>query len=194
MAREYRPWEQIDSERADKLIGEWEGCGNPELSKSLGRIIISWSHLENTIQMFLRELIDLRADHFLATVGQLDIYQKIDAVYSITSLTSPDPRWNQHLLELRKFINGELREERNRIAHDLWLNESEISQSIRFKPTVDKKTSKPDYATVRDLSQEDLNILSAKIIACGPLVMNLRDVYFAGKREPWRRKQTEGSL
>lgn len=194
MANDYQPWENITPETVDNFIKQFDDFGGKELSMSLGRIIISWSQLEHALQSFLMELMNIRLDHFLATVGQLNIYQKIDAISSITSLTAPDPRWTKHLNELKKYINGNLREERNRLAHDLWINEPEQKQSIRFKPSVDRKTNKPTYLDARDFSKDELKVLAAKIISCFAVVHRLRDAYFPGKPKPWQQTQPEGSL
>ena len=194
MVNDYRPWENITPETIDGFVSNFDDFGGAELSISLGRIIISWSQLDNALMSFLMEIMDIRLDHFLATVGQMDIYQKIDAIASITSLTAPDPRWTKHLNELRKYIHGNLREERNRLAHDLWIIEPEQKRSIRFKPTVDKTTNKPNYLIARDFSDDELKVLAARIISCFAVVHRLRDIYFPGKPKPWQQTQPEGSL
>ncbi|MEJ5080833.1 hypothetical protein [Ochrobactrum sp. MYb379] len=188
MAESYKPWENISSDNADDFIQKFDDFGGPELAISIGRVIISWSQLEGALQSFLMELLSIRIDHFLATVGQLDIYQKIDAIASITLLDSPDPRWTKHLTELKKYIHGNLREERNRLAHDYWINEPDNKQAIRFKPTIDKKTNKPNYITSRDVSNDELRVLAARIMSCFAMVHRLRDLYFPGRPKPWQQK------
>lgn len=193
MSNKYKPWENMNPEKASELNQQVDKLGGADLPMSLGRTIIIWSQLENSIQSFLMELLDIPMDHFLATVGQLNIYQKIDAVCAITAQSCPDEEWRKYLTELRGYINGNLREDRNRLAHDLWINDAEGKQSIQFKPSVHKKTNEPNYMIARDFSNDELNVLSAKIFTCLSIVIHLRNIYFRGKPTPWQQKQPEGS-
>ncbi|WP_418459898.1 hypothetical protein ACNT8L_05875 [Brucella intermedia] len=194
MSNKYKPWENMNSEKARELIQKIDELGGTDLPMSLGRTIIVWSQLEHTIQSFLMELMNIQLDHFLATVGQLNIYQKIDAVVAITANKCPDEEWRKHITELRGYITGTLRDDRNRLAHDFWINEPENKQSIQFKPTVNKKTNTPNYLIARNFSNDELDILSAKIFSCLSIVIRLRDIYFHGKPAPWQQRQQEGSL
>lgn len=188
MGNDYRPWENVTVDNVESIIQQFDDYGGQELSQSIGRVIILWSQLDNALQSFLMEIMSIRLDHFLATSGQLDIYQKVDAILAITARTSPDERWAKHLQELKKYIHGNLREERNRLAHDLWLNEPDNKQSFRFKPSVDKATNAAKYITNRDFSNDELKILAAKVFLCFSLVMRLRNLYFPGKPAPWQQK------
>lgn len=191
MGNDYKPWENVDTQSAAKIIGEWDDLTHQELPKSIGRIIISWSQLELTIQTFLRELTDMRPDYFLASIGQLDIYQKINSLHAIAGASSPDEKWLKHLTELRNYICGTLRGERNRIAHDMWSSEKDGPHSIEFKTRFDGSMKRPNYFNHRDRSTDDLDQLCAKIVVCCGLVKRLRDIYFQGKPAPSQQTHQE---
>lgn len=193
MGKAHKPWENIDAATAAKMIEDWDNHTNTDLSKSVGRIIIAWSQLDLIIQLFLNKIMDVRIDYFLSSVGQLDVYQKINALHALSSNQAPDELWLSHMTELRNYVCGALRGERNRIAHDTWGIEKDDPHSLDFKTRFDSSLKEPQYYNQRDRSIPDLDLLCAKIIGCCNLVKKLLDAYFQNKPQPSPRTHQEVS-
>ncbi|MFS2326658.1 hypothetical protein U2P60_14780 [Brucella sp. H1_1004] len=172
-------WDELNEAEAQRALATWE-AKNPEgLATSLGNFFIAWGQLELGVQAFLREVCQsVRADHFLALGGQLDLYQKTRALVALSHVGAPTQDWREVMRDIGGIITGRLREFRNRMAHDFWINDNEEISSIEFRPDIDKKLNLAKFTKEKVRTPQEINHATWQVVSCNLQLKHLRDLYF----------------
>ena len=111
---------------------------NRKVANRLGRLCMSWSHLELDLTLLLHRLMRISDPTVNNTIlGVMGLREKIQALHTIGFKRAPSPDWYASLSKVLNMIDNELRPERNRMIHDFWITDIDGDlQRSRLNPRV----------------------------------------------------------
>jgi hypothetical protein len=130
-----------------------------QTAEALGFLTMFWGHLEGKINSIVIKLLKTRNLHY-QIVGHIGFREKLQIIKSVaftsTDYVSPTPteniEWFDKLEDIINFIDNELRPNRNRMIHDMWIGKSASDALIRFGFAPKLKRSQPRQRTLeRDI-------------------------------------------
>jgi hypothetical protein len=104
------------------LSPQFEPRALKQHAEALGYVCIQWAHLELEVDAWLANLIPLGESPINITVtSEIDFRAKLAIVKKLAYSKSHSPQWFEDVKALLSLIDNQLRTERNRMVHDLWL-------------------------------------------------------------------------
>jgi hypothetical protein len=111
---------------------------NRKVANRLGRLCMSWSHLELDLTLLLHSLMGVSDPTVNNTIlGVMGLREKIQALHTIGFKRAPSRQWYDSLSKTLTMIDNDLRPERNRMIHDFWITDIDGDlQRSRLNPRV----------------------------------------------------------
>jgi hypothetical protein len=141
-----------------------------EHAQALGHVCIGWGQLELTLNMLLSSLLFADPPGNPPTGDQVkisqcisanaDIREKIRMALAIGYLRRPDDVWFEKLKEVLDRIDNELRPERNRVIHDVWMVSISGSEHDIIRRRIQTRVKRPQ-ASQSTLETEQTTIVAA---------------------------------
>lgn len=136
-----------------------------EHARAIGYVCQSWAILELLVNRYIELLVPLpEGPEAECITVNADMRQKIQMLRGLGFIKRTSDEWYEKLRNQLNILDDELRPERNRFIHDIWLPilplEASVDQFIRrtYKMTVRKK---PPQAEM-ELTTRDEKLLSAE--------------------------------
>ena len=154
-------WEAIRHESMD------------ELAQEIGRMCLYWSELEMEVTLALDALMNIN-DRVPRNIllGAMDFRTKLQVLLPVAFNCKINDHWYSELETVINIINGELRNERNRIIHDSWFefparDNSHKTHRVRLYGKVVNKQSRTkelQLADYRPFGPKDVGLLYVRMI------------------------------
>lgn len=111
---------------------------------AIGAVCVSWSMLESQLNAFLSCLLPPEDKNtFAIFMGTCDFRTKIELTRALAHERLKDRKVFDRLDAFLNTIDMQLRPERNRFVHDMWLTTSPVPEHVNLKPRYIKTPYKP---------------------------------------------------
>jgi hypothetical protein len=115
------------------------GVSFRQTAEALGFLVMFWGWLEAEINKIVIKLLETR-NMYYEIVGHIDFREKLQIIKSVafaaTHNVIPAPtenvEWFDRLEGIVNLIDNELRPNRNRMIHDMWIGKSGSDELVRF--------------------------------------------------------------
>lgn len=148
-------------------------------AEALGHLCIVWGWLELTINAFLYELMSAD-DASAVVVLNMEFRERLRTIKALAFHRHPSSDWCKNVHKEIETIDGELRNERNRMVHDTWhANGSEALRITQFAKVKNVQAFQRtlSFGEEKTISPEDIQVLNIKIVASMGKMMHLHGVY-----------------
>lgn len=110
-------------------------------ASALGHLGMRWSELEASVDTMIAKLIPLPDDMRHAALGHIGFRERVFTLKTVGFIRKPDADWFNELEAVLNCIDNEIRNERNRFTHDIWLpsNEPHAMDKVNRAPKIKKK-------------------------------------------------------
>jgi len=138
-------------------------------AEALGWLVMAWGSLERDAGTLLLALIGTKFVYEIT--GNIDFREKLSIIKSIAFETTPSEEWFGNLDKIIIEIDQNLRPERNRMIHDLWIHHYDKTQPmVRFglTPKIRRPQARQRIQTrdILPISPEEIWALVLKIYHC----------------------------
>lgn len=100
----------------------------------IGRLCMAWADLETAIGILMVDLLEpAHVAAQMALMTNMDIRDRIATTLPLALVSKPDDRWFSVLQSCLNRINNDIRNERNRMVHDSWVQLRDRTMA-RFRP------------------------------------------------------------
>jgi len=166
----------------------------PELrdhAEAIGYVCIHWAHMELEIDGWLSCLTPLEpAPVNDIVISEIDFRAKLTIIKNLAHVRAHNRKWFKSVKVLLDHINNDLRPERNRMVHDLWLVKGYEDQPGRMTrgAKLSKEPPAGDFKLTTNpmapMPVSDIIDLLAQIVAAQAILFNLRGQWLEAKRAP----------
>jgi hypothetical protein len=140
-----------------------------EHAKAIGYVCIYWAALEHGVDSMLQTLTPLEPGKVSNSItANADIREKLRMLMAIGLVRKPSEGWFGKLRSIINEIDDELRPERNRHIHDLWMGFSPVIRRTR-KTSIKRPQSRQPFELT---TYEEIPIEPAKIWALVNAISN----------------------
>jgi hypothetical protein len=151
-----------------------------ETAQALGHLVMIYSGLERTLSRFLGIMLQLSYPAGDAVLGNIDARTTIKVIRAYGFARRPNDKWYDDLDETLKTIDNQLRDERNRMVHDLWVLADTGMIRVNPKPHFIQSQGKQPREMHRDqptITVSDINALTVKVMQAEGEIMVLASQY-----------------
>jgi hypothetical protein len=151
-------------------------------AQEIGRLCTTWSRLEVSLMSLLDALWAI-PDRTLVNIlmGALDMRGKVQVIIPLAFHRRPNDAWFDAVQTEMNTIDNVLRPERNRMVHDFWTVADGDTSANRFqfgaRVVKDQRTKKLQLANIKDVSANDITLLTVAIARATGAVDLLRERY-----------------
>jgi hypothetical protein len=147
-----------------------------EHALALGHVCIAWGHLEEHLDMLIKDLLFAEPPGNPASGNQwqaaqcvtanTDMRDKVQITLALGYLRRPDEIWFDKLKSCLDGIDNELRTQRNRMLHDIWIPNQivpgNIENVLRVR-TQGTKIRRPQAFQRELVTREEIPVTAAEI-------------------------------
>lgn len=115
-----------------------------EYAAAIGFTCMQWTFLEVMIDQLLLALVPIASGAVGNSVtSNIDIRDKMQIALAVGLIKKPDDKWFHELKTVLDEADNDLRNKRNRYAHDFWVLDEEFQvKKIQFKTTLKQTQAK----------------------------------------------------
>jgi hypothetical protein len=160
-ATDKKPGDKLTPQEVAAFAKAMDRLPNAHLAKALGHFLI------------LHEVAEANVLEMGAIGGQLDIYQRLRALLTLTSAQPRFRQWMADLQFLGQRVEGPLRNKRNRFVHDFWLVEEGSVSRFSHRPRPGAGDKLASIIDETPITLDEVNEVTAELILAGLMLKRI---------------------
>ena len=160
-----------------------------EVLRGIGFVCKSYAHLESDIDYFVQAMSGMRRGLSNPVTSSMDLSAKIEAAKLLAFEGKKTDDWYKECRTVLNIIQNEIRPERNRYVHDIWVLSKKSAIRVTNKPKIKKQQAhKPEELITSEVyvSADDVWALGEKIVSASLSISSLEHEYSG--RGPYVKK------
>lgn len=160
-------------------------------AEAIGYACIFWAHLELTIDGWITTLAPLaESPRNDIITSEIDFRAKLRIIKNLAYMQSPSPEWFEEVKKQLDEIDNKLRNDRNRMIHDLWLakghkdSPGRMTRAVKLANEPSTGTPTLKYNPVAPVSSDDVWGLVNAIILANVMLTELKNEWHRARKSP----------